>query len=894
MSLTKQDYIDAIDIAIEQKDREVADGLINEFENLYVKKEKKNKEEEKVEILTERAKVDPKGVVLAISQGINEGIFNLADFPGEVVNLVINSINSSVGKEFIPKQLNVTEAIDLATNYLTGFSPIETAKSDIPEVDTPSERILGKVSQYVTEGAAGGMGLTRATAREVGRIGERAALDLTDKTRKAATQEILPGAGAGAGAGLGVELFPDSALAEFLGGVTGSTATTMLGSLASEGIKRGVDLFRSFSEEGVKRRVSEDLQKTIENPEEVIKSMESNQLILEEAGIDPNTVTTAQLVNNPTLSANLNVLSSDYNTVNSLIADGRKTNNEFLVSQIRETIPKQKTATDVVNSANSYTLQLESNLKDQIDLANKQLAVLRGEGRDFSVDEESLKLVGSLEEAYFKAKKIESGIWESIEKKQPLNLQPLKKEIKKLARLANKSGFSSDDIPSNVYQISNKMGVKKGKPLRNDFGFLSEYRSTTLEQMRKARAAGDNNKYRLLKEVEEEISNFIEKSGQEDIYRSAAAYSRTIRENFNKGTIGRLLRVNVDQSSVIDPEAALEAIISTGGKGSARAKEIKALSEGIEVSPEVSLPKAEGLEQSLIEGLKNKFYDTGANFSNFKKRFGPTLNKFPGLSKNLKEISDEIDIVSRDIAQKEGRLSSDIDRKKVAIAALASADPERLYTKLSKMTKQDLINIREVAKADGVEQGLQAVVLENYLNEIRKVSQGDWAEGFKSLDFLLENNKDFKLTFDQLLTSGQKENLKRFSKVSEIVFKTPDTTYANDNIKEILGSPLAETTASLFALQAANRFSPGGPASLAIASRFSTASRKVIANLTKKQSKAVIEQALLNPDVLKTMLRIKTKAKTTKEADNLIRAYLLTSGVEVPYQEAQEEEISSP
>ena len=80
-----------------------------------------------------------------------------------------------------------------------------------------------------------------------------------------------------------------------------------------------------------------------------------------------------------------------------------------------------------------------------------------------------------MEEAYFKAKNIEKNIWKSIEKTQPLNLQPLKKEIKKLARLANKSGFSSDDIPSNVYLISNKMGVKKGKPLRNDFGFLSEY-----------------------------------------------------------------------------------------------------------------------------------------------------------------------------------------------------------------------------------------------------------------------------------------------------------------------------------------------------------------------------------------------------------------------------------
>ena len=97
MSLTKQDYIDAIDMAIELKEREVADGLINEFENLYVKKKNKE-EEEKVKILTERAKVDPKGVVLAISHGINEGIFNLADFPGDVVNLEINTINYSVEK----------------------------------------------------------------------------------------------------------------------------------------------------------------------------------------------------------------------------------------------------------------------------------------------------------------------------------------------------------------------------------------------------------------------------------------------------------------------------------------------------------------------------------------------------------------------------------------------------------------------------------------------------------------------------------------------------------------------------------------------------------------------------------------------------------------------------
>ena len=52
--------------------------------------------------VSEQARVDPAGTIYAISQGINQGIFNLLDLPGDIVNLAIDGVNGLAGGTYIP------------------------------------------------------------------------------------------------------------------------------------------------------------------------------------------------------------------------------------------------------------------------------------------------------------------------------------------------------------------------------------------------------------------------------------------------------------------------------------------------------------------------------------------------------------------------------------------------------------------------------------------------------------------------------------------------------------------------------------------------------------------------------------------------------------------------
>ena len=113
------------------------------------------KKQEAIDNVSQQARIDPVGTFNAISQGVNKGIFNLLDLPGDVVNLAIDGVNSLAGGSYIPPQMNVTDAVDLATEWLTGTPVVTAAEAPIAEIDTAFERILSKGAEYATEGAVG-------------------------------------------------------------------------------------------------------------------------------------------------------------------------------------------------------------------------------------------------------------------------------------------------------------------------------------------------------------------------------------------------------------------------------------------------------------------------------------------------------------------------------------------------------------------------------------------------------------------------------------------------------------------------------------------------------------------------------------------------------------------
>jgi hypothetical protein len=832
------------------------------------------KRQEAIENVSTQARIDPMGTMYAISSGINQGIFNLLDLPGDVVNLAINAVNGLAGGTYIPPQMNVTEAADLATEWLTGTPVVTAAKAPIAEIDTSFERILKKGAEYATEGAVGAAGAARV-------LGQAA--------KPLITQEVISGAAAGTGAGIAREIAPESAAGEFVGAVIGSFTPTGVAKTAEVIKKQAENAYMPLTEAGVYRRIGETIQEVAQDPATAISNIERNRLILEDAGIDPSTVTTAQLVEDPALSATLRAISSDYNAVNNAIAKGRADNTQIIVNSLKKDIPKSKTGADVVSAANKYVTTEVSNLNDKIDLARNELDRLQGEGRDFATDEESLKFVAAIQEAYDKAKKTENEMWSAVGKKEPLELQPLKVAIAKLERAARKEAIPDAQVPSGIYKQRNKMGTKKvdGKTvqLRNDFGFLSGYRSSVLQEMRAARAAGEGNKLRLLSEVEKEISKFIDEAGSRDAYRAASAYTRSIRDNFNKGTIGRLLQVNVDQEARLAPEQALEAIIKKEGRGATEAKKVQRLARGRPtVGP--ALPTAPATAELVMEGLRNKFYGT-VRKETFFSSYKPMLSKFPGLGKELKNIADEIETVSQALASQEGRVASLTDKNKTSVAALLDADPEKIYPVLKQLSRAEIRQLNQVVKADKVEEGLQAVVLDEFLNKLRTRTADDWSQGFKSLDFVMETDVDFKQLFEEVLTPAQQASLRRLDKIAEISFKDPTKGFTDKEAAEVAASPLVEGLASMLALNITAKFTSGAGA-LAVANRSSKAARDVLNKLTRTQSQRLIEQALLDPDVLIGLLKVQTKAKTPEAAADQVRAYLLTAGVDAAKEQQEE------
>jgi hypothetical protein len=847
-----------------------------------VRPEKPEVNTEAIENLEKQAEVDPMGAFNALASGINRGVFDMVDLPVSLANLAISGINSLSGQEIIPKATLPSVALDMATEYFTGVPIVTEGTKMQPDVDTGTERVLYKLGQYGAGGAVGGATLTPKLAQ----MGIAPSLRpfAQPQSTKVVAREGGVGTAAGGGAGIATEISPDSPVAELTGALIGSLAPSAIAQIGKTAVRQVRDVYEPFTQSGIERRIAEQVQEIATDPDLALNNLQRNLLILEDAGINPNTTTTAQLVDDPKLAAALVQLSKDFDVVNNTITRGRKENTEVIVGKLQKEISTNATPEDVVNTATKYINQERTVLEEKASVIKNQLAVLRGEGRDLTTDEESVKFVAAVEEAYNSAKNTEGSLWAAVTKNEPLNLDPLKKEIRTIQREANKSGFSSEDIPNEIYGTASKMGTKKteaGKvvKLKNDFEFLSQYRSSVLTAMRNS-LSGDKpnpNRYRLLSEIEQAVAKYIDEAGTSDVYRSAASYSRVLRENFTQGTVGKLLKVRGDQSDMVDPSAALSKFVVTGDVGAARGEDILSLAKGAEVSPGVQLPSAPAAAELTVAALEKKFLGAPPSFF---KNYGSLLKKFPSAATNLRNLEDQINNTAAQLAQADGMVASMTGRNKVGLAVLLDSDPRDLYSTVSKLTPAELSQIKTIAAKDGVEGGLQATVLNHYLNTIRNRSSQDWAEGFKALDFLMDTDPKFKRLHDIVLTKDQKNALVKLDKAANIAFTDPTKGFVSKEAAQVSSSPVVQGLASMLALNIASKFTSGAGA-LALANRASAASRGVIEGITKNQSQALIQEALLNPKMLEKLLKMPVAKRSPEEAAALTRAYLVSAGIAV-------------
>jgi hypothetical protein len=297
--------------------------------------------------------------------------------------------------------------------------------------------------------------------------------------------------------------------------------------------------------------------------------------------------------------------------------------------------------------------------------------------------------------------------------------------------------------------------------------------------------------------------------------------------------------------------------------------------------------------------LKFSVADTPKARKKFFETYGPTLRKFPHLSRDLQQLDLEINTLAERRASLEGRLSTKTDEDIVGVSALLGADPDNVITTLRKLNRADLKNVNAVAAEEGVQQGLQTIYVREIVDRlIPTVAARDIPGETASLAKILRGDKHLAIAFTDVLTPEQRKSLANLDKVSTLAARdlaTGGRSIRAEKLAESSGP--VQVMARFFGVQTASKVGPSGPASLQFAATLSGVFTRVLNSLPAAQSRAVLTRAATDPEYLQSILRLQSKgavdeataARQLGELETFFRRSGIRAGQEIQriYKEEQ-------
>ena len=860
---------------------------------------------DKREELTNLAETDPEGLAMSFIQGVNTGVIDSTiDLIPNVGNVLVGSLNfllEGAGSPIrIPEAAKVSDVVDIVSGKTTGFKPFEEQKSQIEGAgDTASERVLGTVGQFV----GGSASLAPVLAKTIPYASQT--------TQKIAGKESALGAGAGVAAGTTAE-YTDNPYLQLGAAIAGGGVTELGGGalrLRKDVFTAGTEAVKAtMTKEGrkqaVERRVATYLSDNIVDPEVTINNIKSNRLLVEEV-LPEGEITSLGLSDNIAVDQALSLAAQDSPILAQKIGKGTEENNAQLIDVLNKSAPSADVTPETLVGAeaaqaevqSNAVLGLRSNMEAEADLARETLKKLEtNPDPKFKIEEQSNILVNATKKAFERAKEVQRKVWEAVERTEPLNLKPLRAELVTLQQTMKKGMTTVGDIP-NVLDLIKKLG----NPDNNDFNALENFRSNLLSKQRQAYLSENEilgrNYGKMLKNVDDYINN----AGTSPQYREAAAYTRAYRQAFFQGNLGRILKNDATGAARIEPDAALETVLSPKGAGSAQVSRFVEAEEGIPVSYSVGkdgkvtqgtpIPAAEGLTAPIQVALRDMFFDV-KDKAKFLKDYGPTFRLFPKLANDLDAINSEINIVADKVAELEGRTATSIDVEKVKAASLLGDDPDRIVPKLKTLSAKDAKNLVEVMKRQGVDNGLQAIVMREFMRMMKLTGTEGYKSGIASLDGILggANDPGMRILFENVLSKQQQQSLRKVDRVASLVLNTTKSVDSSTSA-QLKSSPMGSKVVSAWIGSTAAGLT-GAKANLILTSRIMGTVDKVLSGLSQAQTQAILERALMDPDYLIDLIRL-PKAKDLPSYESKLRGYLYVAGIDATEEEKEQKRKAS-
>ena len=818
-----------------------------------------------------------------IGRGLRRVPGVLAGLPGDVETLGrmgVNLLRSSAPEGVTPLPPISTDS------FIPNSQDITSGIQENLGIDqTPPETALGRISELVGTGGAfglarGGVGLLRGAANPV-----------TAVTKPVAAETLVAaGAGAGGETARGLDMGGGG---QFAGELAGGVGTAGLAQLATRLGRGGVNLGSNILAIPKTTIGQTTLPVGAANiASDVMRELSPGDVNLASL-TDPNInfQTIADQLDSPVLKAVERSLQNEGGgrTLAQATAarDRSRAFNQGRVDQVEQSLRVEGRPEEYITGVKERMQEFNDNIAKDIAAKGDDVeAALNNVGSEASITEQSIAARRSIENNLKDARKVETEAWDEVKDIADNTTSDVTPIVDSLtATLQDQPANISPDrmIPTRIVAKTKRLGKKTdGMETLTE---LQAFRSDILDEARTARTEGRFDQARKLTDLQETVLNVMDAADTQGLLKKARIQSRALNDTFQRGEIGKVLGLVGDAEDRVSDLRTLEAILSPGGGIGA---------QGDRLTKFLIATGTEGVDQAE-EFLRSKFQKAAINeagdvdlaaAASFNRVNEGALEQLPFLRREIEDGVNAAKRLERQIAFRSKSTKSVNERTQSA--KILGASPDRAVAEVLRgkpfreNSKRELTKLFRLAETPAQKRGLSRAVYDYVADQSLKTTQ----DGTRKIDFNTLNKNMSALAKSGFFQGTEFNRIKGIAKEMQRIDRLKNRSL-NTSLSLQSESLFTDIVASV--LGARVGASVGGATaggSIQTAGRTAGLARKLVASMDQAKIISVIEEAIYDPDVYRTLMSRKTAKNDLIKATKL-RGYMLDLSNDLPQEEEQ-------
>ena len=809
-----------------------------------------------------------------IAQGINVGLAKGFGAPVDLANFALGFFGLGSG-----------QPVGGSRSLQAGLSTAGIAPP--PGEEREQLGAVGRVAEEVgaTVAPVGALG----AAARAGRTGGTILKPVMDFFKQRPGTFVATEAGAATTAGIGAafanEIFPGNELADITGQLVGGIASpqTLITERAPQfiqNVRRATKVLTT--KEGAFDVASEIAKRSVKDREKVIAQLSGEPDIL--PGLTP-----AKETGDPFMLSLERSAMKKSEELKDGIAESIANVNRSVVSEmdrLRGTGSVEAAKIPVQDKVDYLKDLLTVRSQQAVNAASDKLSRLRPN----TPREKANTIVRKeLDDAYEAARLQEKELWDNVPSEIPASVENTRTRFAEILRKRDRKVDNPEDIPDFLRKIFSGKGAVKGE---QRLGRVHRIRSRVLEaeRLERAKDAPNRNKMRILGELADSLLDDMAVAASDEI-NLARSYSRDFNQRFRQGTVGDILGFAKTGEPELPAALTLERTVGRTGPAGGVGVEDITRATGVQATPQDTgfQVTQDAIRDFVADRFIRKFPDGEVNPRTgkaFLQENAQVLARNPDLKTEIEQAISSQESAQRYVAsqQKTERLLSDKRKTAASIfldapvgqevkAILSSKNPQAAMKSLVKRSVKD--------KSGEAIAGLRAATIDEVSNFLfsgrRDIGQELLPSGERFNRFINSN----KAALSEVLSKTQMADLDRVRRTVLAMERKagagfPGQRIIDESPDQFTDLVLSVVGANLGGASAAARASGAG---LVIAGRTAGAARDIgrkwISRIPAGKGTEVLNEAVLNRDLMRELLKRPKTIEAAIENQRALRGFLI-------------------